>query len=410
MTAKNTALKIWLLSCLGMTALAAQAQTGYVLTTLKPAASTAPMPRAQQYVLENTDRVVSHSDYELGYRLPMCIPTLGCFAGARTYAAHPVYWPASTATSVAPVKISEISLGGVPFVGASAGEVGVAVSPDGRISAGAESLLVFNAAGVLIAMDGQVVRELTSSPQFGQGRVPKRGIDNRGVVVVNQYGATYLWDVSSRLNRMTDTTLRDTMPLQPTLDKQGYPGARVNDMTSIDWMVGEVWPQSSEVIGACEDNAVYRCWPTVWDNGQMRVIDQRIGSVVATNASRQLLIKRLGDVYTVWTNGTEKTIAPLTPGHFAVPSGINAAGVVVGRSGSSATDAPDLFKYAGGRAFIWINGSTQDLTNYVKARGARLPSGSVLEDARAINDKGSIVAVLRNWLGVRSTIRLTAMP
>lgn len=410
MTAQHAAIKTLLLSCLSLAALTAQAQTSYVLTTLKPAASGAPMPRAQHYVLENTDRVVSHADYELGYRLPMCIPTLGCFGGTKTYAAHAAYWPASTATSVAPVKMSSVSLGGVSLAQAALGEVGVAVSPDGRLFASALSSSVFNAAGVLIGMANQVVDELSASPQFSGGKVPKRGIDNLGMVVVNQHGKTYRWDLSSRLNRTTDTTLSDTMPLQPTIDKQGYPGARVNDMTNTAWMVGEVWPNNSEVIGPCEDNNVNRCWPTVWDNGQMRVIDQRVGSVMATNASRQLVIRRLGDVYTVWTNGTEKTIAPLTAGHFAVPSGINAAGVVVGRSGSSATDAPDLFKYAGGRAFIWINGSTQDLTNYVNARGAKLPSGSVLEDARAINDKGSIVAVLRNWLGTRSTVRLTAKP
>jgi hypothetical protein len=411
MTARHAARKTWLMSCLALAALAAQAQTSYVMTTLKPAASGAPLPRAQHFVLENSDRVVSHSDYELGYRWPMCIPMVGCFGGEKTYAAHPAYWPASTATSVAPVKMTETSLGGVAFTGASVGEVGVAVSADGRLFAGASNGLVFNTAGVLIGMNGQVVYESTDSPQFGTGStVPKRGIDNRGVVVVNHHGVTYLWDLSSRLGRTTDTTLNDTMPLQPALDKQGYPGARVNDMTSKDWMVGEVWPQSSEVIGDCRDDAVARCWPTVWQNGQMRVIDQRIGRIVATNANRQLLIQRLNNVHTVWTNGSERTIAPLTPGHFAVPSGINAAGVVVGRSGSDATDAPDLYKYAGGRAFIWINGSTQDLTDYVKARGARLPSGAVLEDARAINDKGSIVAVLRNWLGTRSTVRLTAVP
>lgn len=410
MTAKHTARQTWLVGCLALAALTAQAQTSYVLTTLKPATSSVPLPRSQQFVLENTDRVVSHTDYEQGYRWPMCIPTIGCFAGGKTYAPYAAYWPASTAASVAPVKISSVVLQGIASAKAFTGEVGVAVSPNGRLFAGASDALVFNDAGALIGMTNQVVDEFGIRGQFNQGTVPKRGIDNRGVVVVNQYGKTYLWDLSSRLNRTTDTTLNDTMPLQPTIDRQGYPGARVNDMTSTDWMVGEVWPQNEDIIGECRDDSSDRCWPTVWQNGQMRLIDQRVGRIVATNASRQLLIQRLADVYTVWTNGTEKTIAPLTPGHFAVPSGINAAGVVVGRSGSNATNMPDIVKYAGGRAFIWINGSTQDLTNYVNARGAKLPSGSVLEDARAINDKGSIVAVLRNWLGTRSTVRLTAKP
>ena len=224
MTANHPALKTWLMSCLALVALAAQAQTSYVLSTLKPAASGAPLPRSQQFVLENSDRVVSHSDYELGYRWPMCIPLYGCFSGGKTYAAHPAYWPASTATSVAPVKITHVSLGGVPFTGASVGDVGVAVSPDGRIFACAQSGHVFNAAGVLIGLDGQVVYESTSSPQFPNGRVPKRGIDNRGVVVVNYNGKIHLWDVSSRLSRTTDTTLDDTMPIQPTLDKRATLG------------------------------------------------------------------------------------------------------------------------------------------------------------------------------------------
>lgn len=299
----------------------------------------------------------------------------------------------------------------MPFARAQVGEVSVAVSPDGRIAAGAATGHVLNAAGVLIAMDVQVVYDQSYSPQFDGGRIPKRGIDNRGVVVVNDNGKTYLWDVSSRLGRTSNTTVNDKMPLQPTLDRQGYPGARVNDMTSTDWMVGETWPISRVDYGECEGNdSNYRCWPTVWEGGQMRIIDQRPGRVVGTNANKQLLIQRQNHTYSVWTNGDEKTIAPLTAGHFAVPSGMNAAGVVVGRSGSSATDAPELANYAGGRAFIWINGSTQDLTNYVKARGAKLPSGAVLEDARTINDKGSIVAVMKNWLGTRSIIRLTAKP
>jgi hypothetical protein len=411
MTSTPLPIKTLLLACLSAATLVAQAQSSYLLATLKPAASSYPMPRAQHFVIENTDRVVSHSEYELGYRLPMCIPGLGCFSGTKTYAAYPVQWPASTATSVAPVKLTNISLSGVPFVGAQVGEVGVAVSPDGRLYAGASTGHVFNATGVLIAMDVQVLYEQSTSPQFDGGRIPKRGIDNRGVVVVNEYGKTYLWDVSSRIGRTSDTTVNDTMPLQPTIDRQGYPGAQVNDMTSTDWMVGETWPISRVDGGVCEDNdSNYRCWPTVWENGQMRLIDQRTGRVVGTNANKQLLIQRFNNVYTVWTRGAEQTIAPLTAGHFAVPSGMNAAGVVVGRSGSSATEAPDLYNYAGGRAFIWINGSTQDLTNYVKARGAKLPSGAVLEDARAINDKGSIVAVMKNWLGTRSIVRLTAKP
>lgn len=93
-----------LLASLGFASLTVQAQTSYLLTTLKPAASSYPMPRMQQFVIENTERVVSHGDFDLGYRLPLCIPSLGCFAGTRTYAAYPAYWPASTATSVAPVK------------------------------------------------------------------------------------------------------------------------------------------------------------------------------------------------------------------------------------------------------------------------------------------------------------------
>lgn len=393
---------------MGLSAATGHAQSGYTLSTLKPAASGAPLPRAQHFIIENNERVVSHADFEQGYRAPMCIPTLGCFAGTMTYAGYPAAWPASTATSVAPVKLTSVSMGGVPFSKASAGFVGVALSPNGRIFAEADDATVFNEAGVLIGMTPQVLYENTNSSQFQLGKVPKRGIDNRGTVIVNFQGNVYLWDLSARLGLTTNTTLNDTMPLQPTLDRQGYEGVRVNDMTSTDWMVGEVWPESYLPLGECLTDDP--CWPTVWERGQMRILDQRTGSVVATNANRQLIIRRPDHAYSVWTNGVEKPIAPLTAGHFAVPSGINASGVVVGRSGSSATDAPDLYKYAGGRAFIWINGSTQDLTNYVKARGAKLPSGAVLEDARAINDKGSIVAVMKNWLGTRSIIRLTAKP
>jgi len=94
MTLRTALTNAMVITGLGVCTLTAHAQTSYQLATLKPASSSYPMPRMQQFVIENAERVVSHGDFDLGYRLPMCIPTLGCYAGTKTYAAYPAYWPA----------------------------------------------------------------------------------------------------------------------------------------------------------------------------------------------------------------------------------------------------------------------------------------------------------------------------
>lgn len=114
----------------------------------------------------------------------------------------------------------------------------------------------------------------------------------------------------------------------------------------------------------------------------------------------------------VWFNGQESTVAPLKSGDAVLPYDIHACGVVVGRSGRSIPDLAGLSSADArpGRAFLWKNGVTLDLTNLVTSKGVVLPTGSVLTTALDINDQGAILAIMTSSSGSDSLVRLTARP
>ncbi len=79
-----------------------------------------------------------------------------------------------------------------------------------------------------------------------------------------------------------------------------------------------------------------------------------------------------------YSNGSMTPLAPLAPGAAARAYGVNAAGDVVG----SATDAS-----GDSRAVIWKDDAVFDLNNAIPST-----LGVVLTEARAINDRGQVVA------------------
>lgn len=384
----------------------ARAQSAYTLTTLKPPSSTFPMPALQHYTLDPAGRVTSHGAYDAGYQLPMCIPLFGCFAGQRVANDYLVAWPVTTASSVAPVKLSPTSFGdGYLSRQAQSGAAGVGASPDGRIQMAIGSKgMVYNAAGVLVAMDGQI-DNANGYPELAEARTPRRGITDTGKVVLNKFGRSHLWDVSPYLGRTTNSLISEPLPMPPEIDRSGQTSIEVHAIVSEQFWVGDVRSGQSTDGLYCHDGQ--GCWPAVWRQGRVMVIDQQPGRVVAANAAEQLLIQRENWAYAVRTGAVEQPIAPL-PGHNQVEAvAINASGDVVGRS---VLRDLSTFEVKASRAILWRQGATLDLTAHAKARGAALPTGAVLEDARDINDAGTLVAVMRNRWGTLSTVRLLARP
>lgn len=387
----------------------AQAQSGYTLSTLQSGASAVPLTREQDFFIDAQQRVMGRTSYDTGtVRLPICIPYLYlfCSPGGKVYAAEAVVWPASTASTVQPVKLLPYSLP------EGAGTAVAAASPSGRLLSLEAANEVFDTStGALIGMNDQL-----EYPGLGYGpgtltTIGRRSIDNTGVVALNGInGASYLWDLGPLLGRTTDVSVQTKVVLPQALPNNGNAETRVNALRDRNLVVGEVIPNTNQYSPI--DPYVVMAYPARWVNGVLQLLDQQYGRAIAVNAAGQIVVQRLPKSYVVWTNGASSTIAPLTSGQVVVPNAINASGVVVGRSGAPAS-IPKTYVDAydnNARAFIWKNGVTTDLAQFLKAKGLSLPSGTVVEDAKDINDQGSMVVVLRNWLGTRSIARLTAKP
>lgn len=386
------------------------AQSGYSLSTLQSGASAMPLTRDQDFFIDPQQRVLGRTLYDTGtVRPPICIPYIYifCSPGGKVYAAEAVAWPASTATSVSPVKLRAQSLP------EGAGTLAAAASPDGRLlSLEATSEVFDTATGALIGMGGQLEYPGLGYGPSGSITLGRRAIDNSGVVALNgNNGASYLWDLGPQLGRTTDVSIQTKVVLPQALPSGGNAETRVNALRDRNLVVGEVIPSTSQYSPV--DPNVLMAYPARWVNGTLQVIDaQQYGRAIAVNAGGQIVLQRLPKSYVVWTNGVSSTISPLASGQVVVPNAINASGTVVGRSGAPAAppktyvDATDN----NARAFIWKNGVTTDLAQFLKSKGLSLPSGTVVEDAKDINDQGSMVVVLRNWLGTRSIARLTARP
>jgi hypothetical protein len=198
---------------------------------------------------------------------------------------------------------------------------------------------------------------------------------------------------------------------------------------------------SGLVGGSMEERTEPRVHAALWSSGQLQLVPEPAGhasAVVGLNDKGQALIRRapvvgctippeggnmgceLGFETVVLRDGTAET-ALLGEGDNRRLGRLllSNAGVVVGRiqNGAahlgtgylgplsnhwvSAAEVP--------RTFVWQKGSLSDLTTWVATKGAKLPAGAVLTDVLAINDKGSLVAVMRAN-GVDAYVRLTSKP
>lgn len=380
----------------------AWAQSGYSLTVLKPP-GTVKLVERSGFHLDDQNRVLGQADVQTGYNyLPRWFPMIGWVAPGPIYGRSLVRWPASTAASVSPVKLIDVNLGP---------EVMEAVSPDGKTLV--RHGVVYNMESLAVAaLSGQL--SFPDKTYYVSGLESARGgINNRGHIAVTHMAAdpsAYLWTVGqTQLVR---------------LPSQGDSQARAVAINATGTTVaGHVVDPTSGVPRAA-----------LWMDRTLQVIDPlpaRSSSAIGINQMGHVLLQVQAVTLTtypgdppvvvasfgkrsgaVWFNGQESTVAPLKSGDAVVPYDIHASGAVVGRSGRSIPDLAGLSSADArpGRAFLWKNGVTLDLTNLVTSKGVVLPTGSVLTTALDINDQGSILAIMTSTSGSDSLVRLTARP
>jgi uncharacterized membrane protein len=386
---------------------AAQAQSAYTLTVLKAPGSKPIFPT----VIDPQNRVLGTTDYLSGWGL---VPNLSGFGWL--YTTYAIRWPASTAATVSAVKLVSKQGGGLR-----------AASADGN--------KIVLAMGLALVYDANTATQLSTltypAVAGGNGNISGAnvaGISNAGKMVLNySEGADRFAGARSGLW----TADPDGVQL-PLGSYQGSTAVSING--------------AGQVAGLVYEGALPNRRAALWANGALQVIDQtpdRGSAAVAANANGQVLVrtnaltvKRFDDgaggffqqavyaapSYLLYANGVERPIRALAAGEAVVANGLNAAGAVVGRMGQAANidrtssysgEAPERgpgIDFNTGRAFIWREGVTTDLTTLVASKGAKLPTGAVLSDAIAINDQGSILARMRDAKGVMSYVRLTAKP
>lgn len=178
-----------------------------------------------------------------------------------------------------------------------------------------------------------------------------------------------------------------------------------------------------DVVGSVQVGSTNVYKAALWVGGtQFQLVSPSFGdstSGVAINDARQLLIStqvlvqegtdtlRVAKL-AVWDQGVLKPLLAPGDGRYAKQGVINNKGTVTASVGQE--PLPNVYAPPDMRAVIWQNGVLSDLTAYVNARGAKLPAGTVVEAVLAMNDKGSMLAVLRTETLQYSVVRFTAKP
>lgn len=397
--------------CLGVLvglacAVTAQAQSTYVLSTLKPATSAAPLRASvvNPWFIDANDHVLGTAEYFTGYTW-----LLSALAFRPVYTAHVSRWPATTASSVSPSKW------------VSSANSLASASPNGRL------LMLTNGDALYDVSSKKVVGALPASPRALAGAVNNAGTalgttyETRTVPLVPGSPGVYSWQISHAATWTAATGL--------TMLPEG--SAASSDAHAIN--------ASGTVAGSVTDDATRLQQAALWVGGTLQRLPQAAQSASAAiqiNDKGQMLIRReplvscppeslgltncyvnVGAVY-LYDNGVEVALMPPDATRWISSAFLNNQGVVVGRYRTGALGGTqhlgpsreESFDAAAGRAFIWQKGVFADLTDWVKSKGVGLPSGAVLTQAVALNDRGSIVAQLRLSNGTTSMVRLTARP
>ena len=384
---------------------ALQAQSTYVMSTL-----VVPSGRfVQPQTVDAKHRVWGSASFQEGLGL---LP--GSFWGfGPVYRPALVRWPATPGQTVVGSRVSG-SVGG-PLRAASAdggllvASVGPAVVVDAFTGRSRVALRYPRAPGG---------SEPVSSPSV-------QGVSNDGQLLVNYtLGSVRQHDARTGLWRRDNEAV--ALPLGAHVGQKGLSIHADGAVAGLVYQAGNFNERAA-----------------IWVGGALQVLDQQPGrgsAALALNAQGHVLMRvcvqqershfdgattRVHSVYgpvghVVHQRGSETPLLPAANGDVLVPQAMNAAGVVVGRMGprkprvsefqvSGPSASPDE-EARPGRAFLWQAGRLHDLNDWVAARGVTLPRGAVLQDALALNDAGSILAILREADGTLRHVRLLARP
>ncbi len=407
------------------------AQSSYVLTVLKPGASGRDMFTPS--FLDGQNVVWGSTEYYEGV-VNTPIFFLNLTVPVRSYKYYASRWPASTAASVAPAKIGAL-YDQVAAV-SSSGQKWVLYSSDRSasvvdVATGSKQLIQPAAGGLTFSF-------------YDLGR--QAGVNDLDWV------AGYVKDLS----RNTPDYRPDETNIA-TLWKPGQPGMALPMPSTASPDAGAIYYSNKAylingqgmvagvvrqaLVAPARDVARTSVTRAVaWVNGVPTVLDERPGResvVVGLSEAGHVLLCGNDFVYKEYVapateyeyngfiaersaqadcevrfNGATTKLAG-TAGKVDGATGVNKSGVVVGVEYTASSDQIGNFGAGGGaRAVMWVNGVKQDLTAYVKSKGARLPFGvSRLTAALAINDAGSILATYADpFNGKPVFVRIQARP
>ncbi len=372
---------------------AAQAQTAYSLTVLKPAATAyqARLSDLNTWSIDAGNRVTSTATWVTSYTFTY----VGTFKAL--YDTFPARWAAGTGASVSPTKLYTAHWDAL-----------AAASPNGQLlllnftrqfydTASRKATPIDYNSGGLSAVNNSGLVSLTlladsglPSP-FAPRQVPATWRSGGAVTALPVGAAGGGIAVAVNASGLVAGSVLDPVTAAPR---------------------GALWSGSTlQTLADAPGTASLLIGLN--DQGQSLVVRSTVNcpqpGVVACGFGPRRLALRFAD-------GTEQPVTPLD-GRSVARAVLNGKGVVAGRlqitpAQGESPAYPSLdrsFNPPDGRAFIWVNGVMQDLATYLAAKGVKLPTGATLVDVVAINDQGSMVAeMVAADQSTTSFVRLTA--
>lgn len=373
-----------------------QAQSAYTLTTLRSPTSY----EAEPLDMNNTGAVVGQTSM-LGF----AVTEVGVGLVGPTFRVRKqgVTWSASTASILTGSKTANYY---VPFrVNDSGVSVGYKTSATEK-----------NPGNSLFAdQNGTVTAAMTSSAPYYLSQSSLGGINKAGVVAVSAYQSSSYETESLPFG--SNAVLLQGGNVSTVLERP--PGAWVhtyaNSINDQGMVAGTVDGYTTDVTPGVD----YNIQAAVWTNGNLTWVGPLQTEARVVNNAGQVLVARGRSLPRSSEGGANnwryKDIANPVKGSAFVLLGTSVQ--TIGRDDQvvNATDmnnAGTVVGCADNVPFIWKNGVMLDLVKEVKSKGAKLPSGVVVDCPVAINDAGSILTSYRSSATStnRTWVRINAKP
>jgi probable HAF family extracellular repeat protein len=376
-----TSCAVLLLACLHT---GAQAQSGYVMTTLKPPTLG---KSGGQALLDSQNRATGTAGYLAG-------PDLFAFfftkAVQGSYTDYVSRWSASTSSSLTPSKLYSQT---TRLLG---------MSPDGNnvVVSAVPSAMIYNVgsakAVTLPPLDGASAATCTNV-YFYTYAVNDAGAAASSCAVAQEAGAAPNAPARTRAVRWLPGKPGQILPLGAEFISSG--GGYINAKGMVAGTVTERDTGLDRVALWAADGTL-----TTWANEP----NIRTYPMGMDDAGRVLVYRfRDGDIFSTFGITDNGTIRPITPSSPDVTSlnvqGISPTGVVVGMSISSTR---------GGRAFAWRDGVFTDLTDLLRSKGVSMPASAYLSNVWSMNAQGSFVGnyIASATASTATTVRFIAKP